>query len=370
MSQRKIVLLLALAVAVAAPATASAAPTVTVTGDDGNPAPLSAAALRPPQHGRDGHRRRPGHRRRQLHRPGLRPRQRGRHAAQHVPGSGVHDVDPALRRLPRQRHLHRRPALLRRGGHDLHRHRDRAALPVRDQRRQRRHRAAGQAAHARAELVLHQHAPARRHPQPRRVHLRGPLRARRRHRARRRDHRTVERDVRQHRQRPRRLPLREAGPLRDRGAREAQHLLHAVERPQPSSTRSRRSTSSASGSRTRAARATSCAARSASASPAARSRSAIAKRWKKGKFRKLGSAKLNSKGRFTKKFRVSGYGKYRLRYTYRGSSLVAAGRVTERDHASASGSSSGSSALRIRPAPRPGAPARPPAATARSCGGG
>jgi len=44
MSQRKIVLLLALAVAVAAPATASAAPTVTVTGDDGNPAPLNAAA--------------------------------------------------------------------------------------------------------------------------------------------------------------------------------------------------------------------------------------------------------------------------------------------------------------------------------------
>ena len=27
---------------------------------------------------------------------------------------------------------------------------------------------------------------------------------------------------------------------------------------------------------------------------------------------------------------MSGYGKYRLRYTYRGSSLVAPGRVTER----------------------------------------
>lgn len=57
---------------------------------------------------------------------------------------------------------------------------------------------------------------------------------------------------------------------------------------------------------------------------------AIAKRWKKGKFRGIGKAKLNSKGQFTKKFRVSGYGKYRLRYTYRGSSLVAPGRVTER----------------------------------------
>jgi len=57
---------------------------------------------------------------------------------------------------------------------------------------------------------------------------------------------------------------------------------------------------------------------------------AIAKRWKKGKFRSIGKAKINSKGRFTKRFRVSGYGKYRLRYTYRGSSLVAPGRVTER----------------------------------------
>jgi hypothetical protein len=57
---------------------------------------------------------------------------------------------------------------------------------------------------------------------------------------------------------------------------------------------------------------------------------AIAKRWKKGKFRKLGSAKINSKGRFVKKFRVSGFGKYRLRYTYRGSNLVTSGRVTER----------------------------------------
>ena len=56
----------------------------------------------------------------------------------------------------------------------------------------------------------------------------------------------------------------------------------------------------------------------------------IAKRWKKGKFRKVGRAKINSKGRFTKRFRVGGYGKYRLRYTYKGSNLVTAGRVTER----------------------------------------
>ena len=68
---------------------------------------------------------------------------------------------------------------------------------------------------------------------------------------------------------------------------------------------------------------------------------AIAKRWKKGKFRKLGSAKLNSKGRFTKKFRVSGYGKlppplHVPRLEPRGP------RPRHRaHHASASGSSSG-----------------------------
>ena len=73
---------------------------------------------------------------------------------------------------------------------------------------------------------------------------------------------------------------------------------------------------------------------------------AIAKRWKKGKFRKLGSAKINGKGRFTKKFRVSGYGKFRLRYTYRGSSLVTAGRVTERIRSASASSSAGGSALR------------------------
>jgi hypothetical protein len=50
---------------------------------------------------------------------------------------------------------------------------------------------------------------------------------------------------------------------------------------------------------------------------------------KKGKFHKLGKAKINSKGRFTKRFTVRKPGIYRLRYTYKGSSLVAGGRVTE-----------------------------------------
>jgi len=56
----------------------------------------------------------------------------------------------------------------------------------------------------------------------------------------------------------------------------------------------------------------------------------IAKKWKGGKFRRIGRAKVNSKGRFTKRFRQSGYGKHRLRYTFKGNSLVAAGRVTQR----------------------------------------
>jgi hypothetical protein len=55
----------------------------------------------------------------------------------------------------------------------------------------------------------------------------------------------------------------------------------------------------------------------------------IARGRKKGKFHRIGRAKINSKGRFTKRFKVRKTGVYRLRYTYKGSSLVAAGRVTE-----------------------------------------
>ena len=246
MSQRKIVLLLALAVAVAAPATASAAPTVTVTGDDGNPARSAASALRPPQHGRDGHRRRPGHRHRQLHRPGLRPRQRGRHAAQPVPAirssrrrPGASPTTAATAPTPSSCATYAEA--------------DTTCTGTATERRYQYVINAGSAVTAPPAKLLtrapnsfatntHQLGVT---PQPRRVHLRGPLRARRRHRARRRDLRPVGRDVRQHRQRPRRLPLRQAGPLRDRGAREAQHLLRRRGAPAPSSTRSRRSTSSA-----------------------------------------------------------------------------------------------------------------------------
>jgi hypothetical protein len=55
--------------------------------------------------------------------------------------------------------------------------------------------------------------------------------------------------------------------------------------------------------------------------------------WAKGKkrhrFHKVGKAKINSKGRFTKRFKLRHAGVYRLRFTYKGSSLVAGGRVTQ-----------------------------------------
>ncbi|MDX6724855.1 MAG: hypothetical protein QOD73_3259 [Solirubrobacteraceae bacterium] len=55
----------------------------------------------------------------------------------------------------------------------------------------------------------------------------------------------------------------------------------------------------------------------------------IARGKKKGKYHRLGKAKINSKGRFTKRFKLRKTGRYRIRYTYKGSDLVAAGRVTE-----------------------------------------
>lgn len=54
-----------------------------------------------------------------------------------------------------------------------------------------------------------------------------------------------------------------------------------------------------------------------------------AKGRKGGRFHRAGKAKIDAKGRFTKRFKLRKLGVYRLRYTYRGSGLVAAGRVTE-----------------------------------------
>ena len=56
----------------------------------------------------------------------------------------------------------------------------------------------------------------------------------------------------------------------------------------------------------------------------------LAKGKKKGRFHRLGKAKIGKKGGFTKRFTVRHTGTYRLRYVFKGSSTVAAGRVTER----------------------------------------
>jgi hypothetical protein len=56
----------------------------------------------------------------------------------------------------------------------------------------------------------------------------------------------------------------------------------------------------------------------------------LAKGSKKGKFHKVGKARISKKGRFTKRLTIRHTGTYRLRYIYRGNRTVAAGRVTER----------------------------------------
>lgn len=56
----------------------------------------------------------------------------------------------------------------------------------------------------------------------------------------------------------------------------------------------------------------------------------LAKGKKKGRFHKVGKARIGKTGKFTKRFTIRKRGTYRLRYVYKGNSTVAAGRVTER----------------------------------------
>ncbi len=54
-----------------------------------------------------------------------------------------------------------------------------------------------------------------------------------------------------------------------------------------------------------------------------------AKGRKGGKYRRLGrSSKVNSRGRFTRRFRLSSAGNYRIQYRFKGSSRVVKGKVT------------------------------------------
>lgn len=56
---------------------------------------------------------------------------------------------------------------------------------------------------------------------------------------------------------------------------------------------------------------------------------AWAKGKKGGKFRSIGSAKITRKGTFVKRFSLPGPGNYRLRYVFKGNSLVAGGKSTQ-----------------------------------------
>lgn len=55
---------------------------------------------------------------------------------------------------------------------------------------------------------------------------------------------------------------------------------------------------------------------------------ALARGTRGGVFRSIGSAAISSKGTITKRFKATRIGNYRLRFTYRGSSTIAAGRGT------------------------------------------
>jgi hypothetical protein len=56
----------------------------------------------------------------------------------------------------------------------------------------------------------------------------------------------------------------------------------------------------------------------------------VARGRKKGRYRRIGTARIGAKGRFTRRFRLKHTGTFRIRYTYKGSDLVAAGRVVDR----------------------------------------
>jgi hypothetical protein len=57
---------------------------------------------------------------------------------------------------------------------------------------------------------------------------------------------------------------------------------------------------------------------------------AIAKGRRGGKFRRLGRAKIRRNGTFALRFRVARTGRYRLRYTFKGSGLVSRGTIVQR----------------------------------------
>jgi hypothetical protein len=57
---------------------------------------------------------------------------------------------------------------------------------------------------------------------------------------------------------------------------------------------------------------------------------ALAKGTKRGRYHSLGSARISSKGTFSKRFRTRRTGTYRLRFSFKGSATVQRGRVVQR----------------------------------------
>ena len=213
MSFRQI-LPLAVLVTALLPASALAAPTVTVTGDDGNPAAAERGRARQhPQHGR-----------RQPTSPSPRPTRATTRARSSIaagaPASSL-STCRATRILARRRGTS--PTTAATGPTPWScatttPHGDSDCNGAVTEQRFRYTINAGTAvtapprpaAHPRPELIHHEHVPARRRAEPRRVDLRGPLRPRRRRRPRRSDLRPLGRDVRRPHDRARGLPLRQA----------------------------------------------------------------------------------------------------------------------------------------------------------------
>ena len=325
MSHRQLVLIAALALTAVAPATAAAAPTVTVTGDTGQPVPLNTAShARHPQHGR--------HRRRRPSRRPTRPPTGPRSSTRPAPPAS--DAQP----VPRRREFGptwnnyadyrgngtytRGRALLRRTTTAPAPPRAQSVFQLRHQRRRRRSRRRPTKLLTRApnSFVTNTHEIGV-DAQPGRDLVRGALRARRRRPAPTARSRGPSAETFVEHAPPASPTFRFDKPGRYVIVARAQRgqLLHPVERA-PSIV-----TAIAPFDLERVtfpdSRGPSYKLRGQVRERVARGRVTIYDR--QGAGRRASSAasaraKINSKGRFTKRFRVRGYGKYRLRYTYKG----------------------------------------------------
>jgi hypothetical protein len=59
-------------------------------------------------------------------------------------------------------------------------------------------------------------------------------------------------------------------------------------------------------------------------------RISLARKWRGGKFRSIGKARIKRNGVFSKRFTVRRFGKYRIQYRFKGSATTAPGKVTQK----------------------------------------